>query len=801
MAKEKIYFQSIQELENNSILKEQAEKEFVNEISTGEFLGNEENLEGNSTSRRDFLKFLGFSTAAATIAACETPVQHAIPYVVKPEEVIPGVANFYASSYYDGHEYASVLVKTREGRPINIQGNSDAPYGSGLSPRIQGSVLSLYDSSRLTGPQKGGAATDWKTAIGEVQAKLEQFAGTGEKVVFMTSTLISPSSKRLIAEFQAKYPNFQHVTYDAVSYSAMLDANEMSFGKRMMPSYRFDNADVIVSLGADFLQDWTELSHSSQYSKNRNADAGKMSRHYQFEANMSLTGSNADYRTAIKSSEQGMVAVGIYNELAKMAGVSTLSVNLNSASYGKIIKQVAKDLWNAKGKSLVVAGGNNVAVQMIVNGINELLSNYGSTIDLANASNLKQSNDAEVNALVKDMKGGNVAAILMLQVNPLYTLANAADFAAGLDKVKLSVSFSAKADETASKCQYILPNHHVFESWDDAAPVAGFYSLTQPTISPLFDTKQWQDVFLSWMGSSMDYYGYIQNNWKESILGLNSWNTALHDGYVTTSVEAAEFAFNADLNKYAQELKKASNAANGFELNLYTKSGIGTGVQANNPWLQELPDPITRATWDNYITMSAADAKENGLSNTMNSDGSLAGKMARVSVNGVSVDVPVYVQPGQASRTIGLALGYGRTMEGKAANDVGVNAYPFYKSFQMTQGGVTIEKIEGEHKFALVQVASTLMGRDKIVRESTLEEFKENPKVNNAPMTMLTHKGHQSMDKVTLWETHEKDVHFWNLSIDLTKCTGCAACVVACHAENNVPVVGKEEVSKSRDMH
>ncbi len=802
MAREKIYFQSMHELENNSILNDHAEKEFVNEVSTNEFLGNEENLEGNSTSRRDFLKFLGFSTAAATVAACETPIQHAIPYVVKPEEVIPGVANWYASAYFDGHEYASVLVKTREGRPINIKGNADAPYGSGLSPRIQGSVLSLYDSKRLNFPTKDGVETDWNSAMADVKAKLDQFAGSNEKVVFMTSTLISPSSKKLIKEFKAKYPNFEHVAYDAVSHSAMLDANELSFGKRMMPTYRFDKADVVVSLAADFLQDWTELDHRSQFAKGRNADSGKMNRHYQFESNMSLTGSNADYRYPVKASQQGMIAVAIYNAIAKKAGQPTLVDGLGSTLNNEINK-VANDLWAAKGKSLVVAGSSSVALQMVVNGINEMLSNYGSTLSITRASYLKQSNDAVVNALINDMKGGKVAAIMMHQVNPMYTLANNADFAAGLKKVKLSVSFSTKADETASACQYILPNNHFFESWNDAMPVDGFYSLAQPTISPLFKTKQWQDVFLAWMGSDMDFYSYIKNNWKANVLGLTSWSSVLHDGYFSSAVEANEMSFNADLNKYAQELKKEASSSKGFELTFYTKSGVGIGTQANNPWLQELPDPISRTSWDNYLTMSVSDAKELGFINVMQSNGGVNGNMAKLSSNGVEMLVPVLVQPGQKVGTLGLAFGYGRTNEGKAADNVGVNAYQFYQNFNMAQYNVSVELAAGEeeHEFAMVQVASTMMGRERIVRESTLEEFIANPKVSNAPMTLATHKGDQPLNKVTLWEKHERDVHFWNLSIDLTKCTGCAACVIACHAENNVPVVGKEEIRKSRDMH
>ena len=810
MAKEKIYYSSIQELENNPVIQELTEKEFANEAPE------ENSVEESSTSRRDFLKFLGFSTAAATIASCETPIHKAIPYVTKPEEVIAGIANWYASTYYDGHDFASVLVKTREGRPISLKANKEAKYGQGISPRVMGSVLGLYDSTRLQHPTKGGQDTDWNTVDSEIAAKLKSIGGSNKRMVLLTGTVISPSIKAIIEKYKSTYSNFSHVSYDAVSYSAMLDANMDMFGKRVLPTYKFDKAEVIVSFSADFLQDWTENSHGKDYAMGRKPESGKMSKHYQFESNLSLTGSNADYRFPIKPSEQGLLLVNLYNYLAQKAGKTTL--NSKQSKSDKALEAVAKELWSAKGKSLVVAGGNDKNIQLIVNAINELLSNYGNTIDLDNASYLRQGNDADVNALVADMKAGKVGALLMHNTNPVYTLANGADFASSLSKVGLTVSFALRADETASACTYVLPDNHYLETWGDAQPTTNYVGLIQPTISPLFNTRQLSVSLLALLGEEVDGYEYLNSFWKENLLGGRSWNQTLHDGFINVSsapvmteetegTEEIEETTNStvNLNAIAKDLKAMESAGGNLELTLYTKSGIGNGSHANNPWLQELPDPISKATWDNYLTISLTDAKENGLENEMMSNGGVNGAVVTITVNGVTMEnVPVMVQPGQAVGTVGLALGYGRTASGNCGDNIGVNAYPLYKNFSLTSNKLSFEKTadaDNGYEFALTQVASTAMDRSEVIKETTLDAFIADPHAGTDKIYLETHKGKKHVEKVTLWQEFERDVHFWNLSIDLTKCTGCAACVVACHAENNVPVVGKEEVRVGRDMH
>jgi len=348
MTKAKKYWKGLAELNNDPIVEQLKHNEFVEEIPVDEFLGDKESVSTSATSRRDFLKFLGFTTAAATLAACETPVNRAIPYVIKPDEITPGVANYYASTMYDGHDFGSVLVKTREGRPIKIEANKTA-----TNARIQASVLSLYDSGRSQNPKKNGSDTNWTTLDAEIITELESISANGGKIALLTSTVLSPSTKKIIADFSSKYGNVRHVQMDAVSYSGMLDANESSFGLRALPTYSFDKANIIVSFGADFLGNWLNTDYATQYAKARNPKKGKMAKHYQIESALSLTGSNADERIQIKPSEQAGLLSNLYSAL-------------NGATADSRIAKMAKDLINNAGKSIVVCSSNDAEVQILV---------------------------------------------------------------------------------------------------------------------------------------------------------------------------------------------------------------------------------------------------------------------------------------------------------------------------------------------------------------------------------------------------------------------------------------------------
>jgi len=824
MTKVKKYWKGLEELENSSEFRKSVENEFPEEIKIDQFLGNEALAEG-STNRRDFLKFLGFGVTAATVAACEAPVMKTIPYLNKPEEITPGIANWYASTFADGNDYASILVKTREGRPIKVEGNKLSPVTKGaVNARINSSVLSLYDSGRLKKPLANKAESFWTDVDSKIKSQLEAVSAKGGKIRILSNSIISPSTKKVIADFAAKYPGTEHVTYDAISYSGILKANQASFGAAIIPDYHFENAEVIVSFGADFLVNWlTSVEYAGQYGKTRNPKnarlpdrQGKMSRHFQFETTLSVTGSNADVRVAIKPSEQGLAVLALYNAIAKAKGAATFSSTVPEDFAGRI-EEAAAELLAAKG-SLVVCGSNDTNVQVVVNSINSLLGNYGNTIDTATPVYLKQGDDEKVNALVTDMAGGNVDAVILYGVNPVYTYGE--KFASALGKVKLKISFADREDETASLVDFVCPDNHYLESWNDANPKKGQYSLGQPTIAPLFSTRQAQESFMKWAGVAGTYHDYIKAHWETNILtGGATWNQSLHDGFYSVPVTAAAPAIATapatataaapatatDISSAAAALRKGITAGQ-MELQVYVKTGLGDGSQANNPWLQELPDPISKVTWDNYVTMSPKQMKEMKLSCLERGDNSA--DVVELTLNGVTVKVPAFPQPGQKYGTVGLALGYGRTLAGKTANNIGANAYQFV-SFQngnveYAAYDVSVKPVAGEkYPIGATQTHHTLMGRSAIVKETTLAAYLKDPKAGNPPVELqTTNHGKQGIKDINLWRDHDLDLgHLWGLTIDLNSCIGCGACVTSCTSENNVAVVGKDEVRRSREMH
>jgi molybdopterin-containing oxidoreductase family iron-sulfur binding subunit len=862
----KKYWRGLPELHNSPEFQEQHKNEFAESLPIDEFLSSNE-AETSGTSRRDFLKVMGFSTAAVALAACETPVNRSIPYVVKPEEVTPGVANFYATTFYDGHDYASILVKTREGRPIKIEGNDLKGLShSGTNARVQASVLGLYDGARLRGPVWKGEDSTWKTVDEKIVASLKDGA-----IRILTSTIISPSTKAVIAEFTAKYPSTKHITYDAISYNALSLANKNVFGKSVVSSYDFSKAKIVVGIACDFLGNWLSGEEfSKQYAKNRKVskENPEMSQHFHFETTLSLTGANADYRYMVAPSELGKVTAALFNEVAAATSNSKVSGNdkIENAEATKAIKKVAEKLVNHKGKSLVVSGINDEGIQTLVNGINKMLDNYGKTVDVENHLNLKQSNDNEFAELVAEMASGKVNVLITYNCNPVYTAPASLKFESAYKKVPARVSFAQIMDETAAQAHIVCPDHHYLEAWGDAHPKRDTFTLQQPTINPIFaqprheGTRQFQDSLLKWSGIKADYLTYLQGYWNNRVFPNQGkfsdfpsfWAHALHDGAVkvavykdipvapmaidstgkplmagvaalissdttlvvedaapkavkTAVVAVEETLPNADYNKAASMATSIKGSK--LELFVYEKIGMGNGSYTNNPWLMELPDPISKVTWDNYITMSPIDVKAMGLREMLRQD--IDGSVVELTVNGMTVKAPVYPQPGQAPGTIGLALGYGRTAETlKVANGVGSNAFAFLGmingTIQPIATSVSINPTTETHRFAATQIQHTIMGREEfLLREVSLKEFKENDKAYwNPAVELAVHGGgKKSVNDVDLWAAHPRPGHKWGMSIDMNLCFGCGACVVACTSENNVAVVGKEEVTKTRDMH
>lgn len=802
MDSNKKYWKGLEELNRTPEFVEKNKNEFAEPIPI------EEILSGNGlsakTPRRDFLKALGFGVGAVTLAACQrVPVHKSIPYLIKPEEVTPGVANYYSSSY----EGQAILVKTREGRPIKVEGNPNDIFSKGgLSAQAQASVLDLYDVNRLKDPRLNGSEAGWSEIDAFVIKELAAIKAAGKNIRLVTSSINSPSTLAVIADFIKQYPTAKHVTYDAVSYTGIIQANQNSFGKAVIPHYNFDKADVIVSFGADFLGTWISGEEfTRQYVSNRNnksLESKKMSRHIQFESGMSLTGTNADNRLAIKPSEEGIAIINLYNAIAG----TTLpgSKKLSSKAAENAITIAAKELVAAKGKALVVAGSNDVATQVLVNAINSLLGSYGTTIDLDNPSKQYTGNDAEFVEFVNELGRGEVAGVLFLNVNPAYDYFKAKEFKDALAKARLRVSFADHDDETALVSNVIAPNHHYLESWGDANAAEGYYTVIQPTINPVYNTRQAEHSLLVWAQNPVkDYYTFVRNTWNESLLakgglsGQKGWETLLQTGMIkATPNTAGTYTFNRDLNAVAQTILTHSNsiaAGDGkFELQVYQSPAIGDGKRANNPWLQELPDPVSKVTWDNFVAVSVADIKKLKLSE---------GDVIKVTANGYTVELPVLAQPGQAQGTISIAVGYGRTNAGPVGDNVGKNAFPFYSfrngTFQTTAVVTEFTPTGIKSPLAQTQTHHSYEGRS-VIREAKFTEYKKNPAVHSG-----NEKGHKNYDEESLWDvpSHDRPVYDWVMAIDLNACTGCGACVVACNAENNIPVVGKDEVRRRREMH
>lgn len=814
----KYYWKGVEQLANRPEFLKYSEKEFPEELPLhpNEVSGNQGN------TRRDFLKMMGFGVAAASLAACEAPVRKAIPYLNKPEVIDPGVPNYYASTYASGGNYCSIVVKTREGRPIKIESNRMTDIsGKGTTAQVEASVLTLYDKERLTSPQINKQEVSWEELDTQIRTKLESISLSGGSIRIVSKTILSPATKDIINSFKKKYPDVEWVIYDSVSRSSMMSANEKSFKRAVLPSYHFDKAKVIISFAADFLGTWINpLKFSSDFVKNRKLNKGKtdMSRLYQYESNLSLTGANADYRIPIKLSSEGLVLTRLYNLIAKKAGVKQVQSQTIDVS---MLDKAAGELWSNRGQSLVVSGSNDENIQILVNAINSLLGNYPAVIDLDTPVYFRQGNDRKMKEFVTSLASGKVGGVIFLNCNPVYDHPLGAQIADGLKKVNLKVSTADRMDETANLVDYVAPEHHYLESWGDAQPVEGFFSLVQPAITPLFNTRMVQESLLTWMGEDHpDFYEYLRMYWKERFFSLQKeftdfgvfWDKCLYDGFHEVKVQAGneQPVFNADLGQVAAAISGKRSA--GIDLVLYEKISIGDGTQANNPWLQEMPDPISKACWNNYLTISQSMAKELGFEMVESET-----KLVELKAGGKIIKLPAMVQPGQARGTVGLAIGYGRSKAGRVADEVGVNAYPLMAErnglpIMLGAGEVSVSLTDEDSSIPQTQTHHTFMNRDFVIQEAYLPEYKKDPGAGRYHPFIAVSKslekklGDPRIDgkvpprAITLWKGHVYNDHHWTMAIDMNACTGCGACTVSCQAENNVAVVGPQEVLNRREM-
>ena len=800
----KKYWKSIDQFDqNNPIVDKLEQNEFVEKLPK-DFNKDDSKVQDNSTTRRDFLKYAGFTTAAATIAACEGPVIKSVPYVVQPEEIRPGLANYYATTIADGYDFASVLVKTREGRPIKIGKNSESPIFGSANARVHASVLSMYDSLRLKAPKINNIDSNWDDFNSQVKKKLDLLKNKNKPVTILTQTFASPTVNDLIQKLILKYPNVNHVVYDTISESETLDAFENIYGFRGLADYDFSKADTIVSIDADILGDWYGGGFDKGYARRRVPKKNKtsvysMSYHMQFESNMTLSGANADTRIPCTPNDQKKILAYIYGKLINEPLKFVLDKRLEDFA-----NQAFKKLKVSGPNAVLVSGIQDTTAQEMVLAINTIIKS--NAFDPVKPRLIRKGDNIKLQKLVNDLANKKISGLITIGVNPVNDLSDGDKISKAIKALDFSLSFSLKLDETASVCEFVGANHHYLESWGDYEFKTGQYFLAQPTIRPLFNTRQYQDFLIEMIDEEQSYYSFIKNYWTKNILLGKSFSKALHDGYFTkeNSIinKLSGFEISNKIGDFSSLIKK--NKSEKMSLILYPKIGAGDGRQANNPWLKEFPDPITRVSWDNYLTISNEDASRIGLKNVSVANGALNGSYANVIVANKSLIAPVIIQPGQSPGTVGLAFGFGKKMGLKKELQVGVNAYHLYKNQNRVQE-VEILPAPGYHEFACVQLHNTLMGRGDIIKETTLEIFNTKDKEywNPVPKVSKNHiETKVTSPEVDIWKEYDRSIgHHFNLSIDLNSCTGCGACVIACHAENNVPVVGKEEVRKSRDMH
>jgi molybdopterin-containing oxidoreductase family iron-sulfur binding subunit len=794
--------------------------------SRGEFPGGlpagglaaKEAAEGDAT-RRDFLSLVGFSVAAASLAACRAPEQKAIPMAIAPEDMVPGVASYYATTCGGCASSCSLLVKQRDGRPIKIEGNDQsALFGGATCATGQATVLSLYDDERLRGPLWQGRMARWEEIDRRVIAALGVARSEGRKIVLLSSTLTSPSAREIVARWSQAFPSFRHVVHDPVSASALRAASARSYGRAVVPHFAFDRARVIVGLEADFLGTWlSPVEFARQYARGRQPD-GSRSLHIQFEAGMSVTGGNADLRVPVAPSDLGAVAVSLLARIARKAGAAEVAPGPDPVASAQL-DAVADELWKHRGESLVVTGRNDVAIQLVVNGLNDLLGNVGSTVDIARPSLQRQGDDAAVAELIEEMNRGEVHVLILHGVNPAYDHPDAARFMRGLKKVALSVSTADRVDETSTGVHALCPDHHFLESWGDAEPVESHLSLSQPTISPLFDTRAAPESLLRWMGDATSHYTFVRGYWRERIFPRQSavadfdsfWDRSLERGVIDLGAPAGSAPVaqaSADWRQAAQALvedhrrTRATHRADRYELSLHESVPLRDGRHANNPWLQELPDPVTKLTWGNVAAVAPRLADKLGLSD---------GDVVSLRTAAGEVQLPVFVQPGQHAGTISIALGYGRKRVGKAGQGVGVNVFPLATLVRGARSswiaGAALTRTGRREALAGTQSHFSMEGRP-IILETTLAELAGGAPAHGAGHEAGGHEakgheadGHGADGHPDLWPERPKGTHAWGMAIDLDACTGCSACVVACQAENNVPVVGKDQVQRQRIMH
>ncbi len=817
----KKYWKSLDELNNPNSNVETNKDEFQEGV-TDEF--NIKSMSG--LSRR---KFLGLLTASTVIAATACSDYHdqneIVPYTNRPEGMLPGKPNYYASTCNGCAEACGILIKTREGRPIKVDGNDEHPINKGkICATGQSSIYNLYDPSRLQHPLKGSSKTNWAIADDEIIKKLDSVSKEGKKIVVLTNSINSPTEKKMLDEFKQRFSTAEVKAFDLFNNCNKKFGWYKSYGNADVPSIKWDKADVILSLEGDFLgKEGNFIESTRLFSSKRDfKNADNFNRLYVVEAGMSLTGSNSDYRMRLKPEAQYDFVMALLNEVIKK-GASSIVVDsgvkskLNKFELSKVaslndldsikLTYLVEDLIKNKGKAIVYAGDSLPSdVQIAVNLLNEVLGN--STLynfETAYVNTGKQLHFPQIEELVASYNNGEVGAVIHYDVNPSFHLPKSLNYNEALSKVGFVVSLVDSVNESTKHDNFTLPINHSFESWGDAYARKNVYSLRQPVIAPLFTTRQKEAILLTWiMGSPKVYneslyHDYLMESCKETVfskknisVNFNSfWNAALHDGYINIDDNKV---YKKPFNISSINIEGSPKEHSGFSVLLAKDYFIGDGRFANNGWLLEIPHPLSKVAWDNYAAIAPSSAGKMNLKN---------GDMIKVTVGDNSVELPVMLQPGVSKNTIVVELGYGRTVISDVGKDVGHNANDLLnvknKKSRWICSDAKVEVTGGSYEIFSTQEHHSLEDdfvkdfhrKRGIIREASLDEYAKDP--------AFVREHDEELFSIT--DEHEQVGEKWAMSIDMNKCTSCAVCVASCNVENNIPVVGKDQVAVGREMH
>jgi len=767
----KQYWRSLEEIADTKEFREFVQREFPAQASEWY----------DELSRRQFLKIMGASLALAGLNACmKMPEEKIVPYVRQPEEIIPGNPLFFATAMTLGGYATGLLVESHEGRPTKIEGNPLHPASLGATDAFaQASILTLYDPDRSQVVSNAGQISTWFEFLAVLRMELErQNARQGAGLRILTETISSPTLAQQIFALLEKFPQAKWHQYEPLARDNSLEGGRLAFGEAVETQYHFDKADVILALDADFLfsgPGW--VRYAREFADKRRVRTGQnaMNRLYVVEPIPSTTGAMADHRLAVRASLVEDFARAIAGELGILAEKKALS----DESHDRWIKAVVRDLQKHRGASIVLAGDQQPPmVHALVHAINGALGNTNQAVIYTEPVAAHPVNQREsLHELVRDMNAGVIETLIILGGNPVYNAPADFRFTEAMSKVKLRVHLGLNEDETSQLCHWHIPEAHYLETWGDTRTFDGTATIQQPLIAPLYDGKSAHELVAALFGHpDLTSHDIVRAYWKRH--GLeddNSWHAAIHDGVVPGT------AFPSKVVSLRPIQSVATIATSGMELVFVPDSTIWDGRFANNGWLQELPKPLTRLTWDNAALISPATGEKLGVTNE---------DVVELQVGSQTLRAPVWVVPGQADQTVAIALGYGRTHAGHVGNGAGFDAYNLRQSDALWLGqGLEVRKTGERRALSCTQHHQTMEGRD-LVRVGTINEFEKNPSF-----------AHNEINQPSLYPPYKYDGYAWGMAIDQTACVGCSACVVACQSENNIPIVGKDQVARGREMH